>query len=136
MNGSTRSPITGAQFFRFAQVGVAGFLVDWSCLTLFLGLGTGFFIGRGLSYLCAATATWVLNRLWTFRSGNKAILREWAKFLMANAVGGAVNYGVSVFMAVEAPNFIGNYPVAAVAAGSLSGMVINFALSKKFVFTD
>ncbi len=116
-------------------MGFAGFLVDWGCLTLLLSLGAAFFIGRGLSYLCAATATWALNRLWTFRSGNKTILREWAKFLAANAVGGAVNYGFSVFLAVEAPDFIGKYPVVAVAAGSLSGMFINFALSKKFVFT-
>ena len=44
-----------AQFVRFAQVGVAGFVIDSACLTLFLWLSAGFLVGRGLSYLCAAT---------------------------------------------------------------------------------
>jgi putative flippase GtrA len=123
-----------AQFVRFAQVGVGGFVVDWVCLTFFLWAGTGFFIGRGLSYLCAATTTWAFNRLWTFASDDKGALRQWAKFLSANAIGGICNYGVSVALAVAASDFIGRFPVFAVAAGSLSGLFINFSLSKRYVF--
>jgi len=123
-----------SQFLRFAQVGVAGFVVDCACLTFFLWLGTGFFAGRGLSYLCAATATWVMNRVWTFANTNRSLLRQWEKFLSANAIGGAINYGVSAVLAIEFPYLIGPYPVLAVAAGSLSGLIVNFGLSKRFVF--
>jgi putative flippase GtrA len=122
------------QFVRFAQVGVAGFVVDWSCLSFFLWAGIGFFAGRGLSYFCAATITWALNRLLTFRSTEAALLPQWAKFLSANAVGGMTNYGVSAVLAVKLPNLIELYPVVAVAAGSLSGLVVNFSVSRRFVF--
>ncbi len=123
-----------SQFLRFGQVGVAGFLVDWACLTFFLWLGTGFFAGRGLSYLCAATATWAMNRRWTFASTDRALLRQWGKFFSANAVGGAINYGVSAVLVIAFPHVVGPYPVLAVAAGSLSGLIVNFGLSKRFVF--
>jgi len=123
-----------SQLLRFAQVGVAGFLVDWLCLSCFLWLGTGFFIGRALSYLCAATATWAMNRVWTFASTDRSPLRQWARFLAANAVGGGINYGVSAVLALGLPALIATFPVIAVACGSLSGMIVNFALSRRFVF--
>lgn len=123
-----------SQLLRFAQVGVAGFLVDWLCLSLFLRLGTGFLLGRALSYLCAATASWAMNRVWTFAGTDESPLRQWAKFLAANAVGGSINYGVSALLALGLPALIAAYPVVAVACGSLSGLVVNFGLSRRFVF--
>jgi putative flippase GtrA len=122
------------KFLRFAQVGVAGFVVDWACLTLFLWLGTGFVVGRALSYLCAATTTWLLNRLWTFASTDPLLLLQAVRFLSTNAVGGAINYGVSVLLAIGFPGMILAHPVIAVAAGALSGLAANFTLSKRFVF--
>ncbi len=123
-----------SQLFRFAQVGAAGFLVDWLCLSLFLWLGTGFLLGRGLSYFCAATSTWAMNRIWTFAGSEEPPLRQWGRFLAANAVGGSINYGVSAFLALSLPDVIGPHPVIAVAAGSLSGLIVNFGLSRRFVF--
>jgi putative flippase GtrA len=113
---------------------VAGFGVDWTCLTLFLWLGTGFIVGRALSYLCAATVTWLLNRRWTFASTDHLFLRQAVRFLSANAVGGAMNYGISVALAIAFPSVFGNYSGLAVAAGSLAGLAVNFSLSKRFVF--
>ena len=51
--------------------------------------------GAGLvSYLVAATGTWICNRLWTFRgSGSGPAHRQWARFLAANAVGFVLNRG-------------------------------------------
>ena len=51
--------------------------------------------GAGLvSYLVAATGTWLCNRLWTFRgSGGGPAHRQWARFLTANAVGFVLNRG-------------------------------------------
>lgn len=113
---------------------MAGFGVDWACLTLFLWLGASFALGRALSFLCAATATWLLNRLWTFASSDPLLVRQFVRFLSANAVGGAMNYGVSVLLVVALPSPFGAYPGLAVAAGSLTGLAANFTLSKRFVF--
>lgn len=125
-----------SQFFRFAQVGAVCFFVDWGVLTLLLSLGSDFLVGRAISYVSAATVAWLLNRTWTFKRGEGRLFVEWLKFLLANAVGGTLNYGVSVFLAITQPELISNFPVIAVAAGSVSGLVVNFLLSRWLVFRD
>jgi putative flippase GtrA len=93
-----------------------------------------FYIARILSFLAAATATWALNRRFTFRGAARQPLhREWAKFLAANSFGGVVNYAVSVGL-VTALAVVAAHPFLAVAAGSLAGMCFNFAASKRLVF--
>ena len=124
------------RLLRFALVGVAGFGVDWACLSLFLWLGAGFPLGRALSFLCAVTSTWLLNRRWTFTSTDPLLLHQFVRFVSANAAGGALNYGVSVLLVITLPNLFGAYPALAVAAGSLAGLAANFTLSKRFVFAS
>lgn len=119
---------------RFALVGGLAFLVDWFALTVFFGLGLPFFVARALSYLCAATFAWVFNRIWTFRSDDRNYLFQWFRYLAANALGGGVNYTVSILLSIVLASLVASYPVVAIAAGTLSGMVFNFFLSKKYVF--
>jgi len=122
------------QFGKFGIVGIAGFVVDTAVVYALLPLGLEFFVARIPSFLVAATATWALNRSFTFRGAARGPLhREWAKFLATNAVGGLVNYATSV--ALEAGvDYVAMHPVLAVAAGSLAGMVFNFAAAKHLVF--
>lgn len=127
---------TGGQFLRFAAVGAAGFLVDAGALWLAMRAGAGPLAGRALSYLAAATFTWALNRRVTFRdAGAEAggALAQWARFLAVNAVGGAVNYAVFAALVLAGGAFAA-HPTLAVAAGSASGLVFNFAFSKRLVF--
>lgn len=123
------------QFGKFGVVGTIGFVVDAALLNaLVFGAGLEFFAARIPSFLAAATTTFALNRAFTFRGAKVEPLHaQWAKFLAANAVGGAVNYGVSVgleaaFLVVEA------HPILAVAAGSIAGLFFNFTASKRLVF--
>src|SRR6476469_6404288 len=60
------------ELLRFGIVGVAGFVVDAAVLTAAIALGLGPWLGRVLSYLAAATATFALNRAWTFRGAASA----------------------------------------------------------------
>lgn len=125
---------TGGQFLRFAAVGAAGFLVDAGALWLAMQAGAGPLGGRALSYLAAATFTWALNRRLTFReAGAGGALAQWARFLAVNAVGGAVNYAVFAALVLAGGAFAA-HPTLAVAAGSASGLVFNFAFSKRLVF--
>ena len=132
---SARPGRLARQFGSFGLVGAVGFVVDAAVVyALCFGAGLDFFAARIPSFLAAATTTFALNRAFTFRGAREAPLhRQWLTFLAANAVGGAVNYALSVgleaaFAVVEA------HPVLAVAAGSLAGMVFNFAASKRLVF--
>ena len=56
-----------AEFARFSAVGTAGLLVDMASLYVAVELiGLSYLVGRGVSYLAAATFTWACNRSITF----------------------------------------------------------------------
>ena len=123
------------QFLRFGVVGTIGFVVDTAVLYLALWLGAGFYGGRVISYLVAASGNWALNRAFTFPSSrDDHAHRQWVKFLVLNVFGAIANYGAyAALIGVGEP--FRTYPVLAVAAGSLAGLVFNFTLSKRFVFS-
>jgi putative flippase GtrA len=126
--------ILASQFVRFAIVGAAGFLMDAGALYAALFFGAGLYSGRVVSYLMAATFTWALNRQFTFhgsKSSNK--LAEWGRFLLANALGGGLNYLVYAAL-VSNWNTAATHPIVAVAAGSFAGLACNFILSRTLVF--
>lgn len=122
------------QFVKFGIVGVIGFLVDYGVLSLGVELGLGLYVGRLVSFLCAATTTWFCNRLFTFRgkgSGHAGV--QWAKFVVASAGGFVLNYGTYAAL-VTYSAFVRNHLILAVAAGSIAGMFFNFFAARKVVF--
>ncbi len=123
------------EMFRFGLVGVAGFVVDAGVLQGLLALGAGPYEGRLVSYVAAASATFLLNRAFTFRDRPKSAtpMRQWVLFLALNLVGFACNYGTYAALVAWVP-LVAAWPVLGVAAGSLAGMVGNFLLSRRFVF--
>ena len=123
---------------RFAVIGTLGMPVDAGTLWLMTHrLGLDPYSGRVISWLCAATFTWTGNRYFTFAAtrahGLPGIVREWLRFLTANAVGGLVNVGLYATLVRFAPPPVNN-PYLALMIGTLAGLVFNFTLSKKLVF--
>ena len=121
------------QFAMFGTVGLAGLVVDTAtvyALRADLGL-----YGAGLAaYAVAATTTWLLNRLWTFRGqGSGSARRQWMIFLAANTVGFALNRGTYAIL-VTWVAMAADHPVIATSAGAVAGMFVNFSLSRKLVF--
>lgn len=128
---------TRAELARFALAGVAGLLVDVAVLYLALAAGLGYYGGRVLSFLAAVFATWRINRRYTFAAGAHAAPQsawaEWWRYLFAMLGGGLVNYAAySVVVALVPAHAL--LPLAAVAAGSLAGLGVNFLSAKYFVF--
>lgn len=124
------------EFVRFAAVGTAAFVVDTAVLYLALWAGLGLYSGRVVSYLVAATFTWYGNRRFTFVShahGAPAVTAEWARFLLANLIGGAVNYATYALL-ISSLLIARTHPVLGVAAGALAGLTVNFIASKFVVF--
>ncbi len=132
---STKLGRLAVQFGKFGMVGVVGLVVDISALTLLMAYaGLGPYSARVLSFLTAATTTWALNRNFTFRGTHDgSLLRQWATFIAANSVGGAFNY-LTYAALIAGTATVAAHPFLGVAAGSLTGMFINFAASKKLVF--
>ncbi len=130
-----RLPPAFEQFAKFCVVRVIGFVADAGTLYLLMSMaGLDPYTGRIFSFLFAATVTWTLNRNYTFRSCVPAPrTRQWARFVTANAVGGALNYGVYSALILSGGWFI-KAPVLAVAVGSIAGLAFNFTASRKFVF--
>ena len=124
------------QMLRFGTVGGVGFLVDSGLLQVMLQLGLGYYGGRLVSFLAAATATWFLNRSFTFRRESPSATHpagEWLVYLGLMVIGGVVNYGTYA-LAVELSEPVRRYPVLGVALGSIAGMAINFWTAKTMVF--
>lgn len=125
-----------AQFLRFGIVGGIGFLVDAGLLWLLLKAGFGYYGGRLLSFLAAATATWILNRSFTFRRESPSATHpagEWLAYLGLMVIGGVVNYGTYA-ATIELSELVRRFPVLGVALGSIAGMLINFWTAKTMVF--
>ncbi|HYC03657.1 MAG TPA: GtrA family protein [Azospirillaceae bacterium] len=136
------------QILTFGLIGVGGAFVDMAALWAAIHLaGLNPYAGRVVSFLVAATFTWWMNRTFTFRDASRrAALRQWARFIAANSLGGVVNYAVFAAVVAFGPAVAGwilgdlwqvpgaLWPFLGVAAGSLAGMVFNFVLSKLLVF--
>ncbi len=121
------------QFFRFAVVGTIGFVIDAGVLLYVLSLDFDFYSARAISFLCAVTCTWLLNRVFTFRDRNEDLVGQWARFASVNLIGGLINYGIYAVLVWQLA-IVQTWPTLGVAAGSIAGMFINFALSRRLVF--
>ena len=132
---STRLGRLAVQFGKFGMVGVVGLMVDIAALySAMAWAGLGPYGARAVSFLVAATATWALNRVFTFRGEHDGgLLGQWAKFIAAKSLGGALNY-LTYAALIAGTATVAAHPFLGVAAGSVAGMVFNFAASKKLVF--
>ena len=145
---STR-PILGldasviGQFIRFSIVGFLGLFADLGALWFALNIiGLNPFLSRIFSFLCAATFTWICNRTFTFNArGRGGLLRQWAKFLSVNALGGVANFLVYALVMVKfgkalwLPDVARELlPYIGVTVGAVVGLAINFTASRKLIF--
>lgn len=126
-----------AQFLRFCIVGGIGFVVDAGALTLLIDFaGLGLLWGRVVSYLIAATVTWLLHRHFTFPHGKHAPHgTQWLRFVLVNGVGVGINYGIYAVLVLNVALFA-ETPALAVAAGSIAALAFNFFASRHFVFRE
>ena len=87
-----------------------------------------------LAFLAAATATWLCNRAWTFADRRvHARGDEWRRYLGVMALGALVNYGTYALCLATLP-MVRAWPVLGVAAGSLAGMLVNYAAASRWIF--
>ena len=121
------------QFLRFGAVGAVGFLVD-TAVVYALKASLGIYAALAVAYVVAATANWLLNRVWTFRGSSRGRMhRQWALYLAANGLGFLFNRGTSFILVTVSPLCL-RYPVLAIAGGVAMGMFLNFHLARRFVF--
>jgi putative flippase GtrA len=121
------------QFLMFGTVGLVGFLADTATVYA-LRYSLGLYGAGAVAYGVAATVTWILNRLWTFRGqGIGPAHHQWARFLVVNFGGFVLNRGTYALLVTFVP-LCATEPVYAVGAGAIAGMFLNFNLSRTMVF--
>lgn len=122
------------QFFIFGLVGTAAFLVDVAVLYAlreFLGL----FVARIVSFLVATLFTWSVNRTLTFANGRSRLSphAEFLRYLLFVLGGGGVNLLTYTWL-VTSVALVASHPFLGVAAGSITGMLVNFSLLKWILY--
>lgn len=122
-------------FATFCLVGTVGFVVDAGVLTLLVnGLGWHHYAGRAVSFPFAVTATWLLNRRWTFRRTGDT-RTEYSRYFSVQAVGALINLATYAAI-IEAVPRLGAVPVIPLAAGAALALAFNFLASRRFVFAS
>ena len=118
----------------FCVAGTIGLVVDIAVLYAVAPL-LGWYAGRVVSFLAAATATWLFNSRWTFADASESSrtgMRPYLRYLSSMLAGAAVNYAVYAatlrFVPVEHAAALG------VALGSLAGLAFNFTAAHFLLF--
>lgn len=123
------------QFLLFGIGGMLGFLVDAGVVSLLVnGLGQGPYVSRLVSFLCAVATTFAFNRRYTFVAGaQRRLAGQAGRYLLAMCGGFVVNYGLYAWL-VHGVDLVRAWPVIGVAAGSIAGLLVNYASSRFWVF--
>ena len=124
------------QLAWFGVGGFIGFIVDAGIVQLLVSkFGVDPYVGRLFSFLCAATATWLFNRQFTFHErGDYTLFGEWSRYLVAMSAGFAINYAAYA-LAVHFSEFVRAWPSVGVAIGSVPGSAANFLGARQWVFS-
>lgn len=124
------------EFFRFLVVGAGGFVIDLGFFLPMILAGIDVFIARAASALLAITATWWINKEWTFRSLSPEARRgTYPAYLLVQCGGLAVSYSIFAIAQTLIPAGI-LYSLLAFASGATAALLLNFAGARGFVFRN
>jgi putative flippase GtrA len=134
MNFFSNMVLSSRRFWRFAVVGGIGFCVDGGLLALLLKNDCGIVSSRMGSFLAAVTATWMLNRIWTFSPGNEVSKRrEYLYYLVTQSGGALINLAIFFSLIAVYPH-MREFPLVPFSIGSVVALTFNYLVSKKYVF--
>lgn len=131
-----REYIPKRAFLRFVVVGGLGFCVDGGLLTILMAYSWEVIPARCFSFFLAVSATWILNRFWTFDSvKRKSIRMEYAYYFGTQILGAAINLSI-FFVLIGAYPVLRDTPLIPLAFGATVSIGFNYFVSKLFVFNS
>lgn len=119
----------------FAAVGSIGFIIDGGILTLAVeAFKLNPYLSRCISFPAAVTATWYLNRHWTF-AANASMhkKKEYTHYFIIMVIGLALNLAI-YFLLIETIPVLAIHPVIPLAIATIASMIFNFLGSQFIVF--
>ncbi|MBI2589805.1 glycosyltransferase family 2 protein [Candidatus Berkelbacteria bacterium] len=126
------------EFVKFALVGLFNTIIDW--VIFFLALQTplgslgqlGKQIGKAFSFCGSVISSYVMNRRWTFRSKNRAVFKQAAKFFLVATLGLGLNNVIFYF--ASASNWLGLTDIFSLAIATGTVGFWNFFANKYWTF--
>ncbi len=83
---------TLSTFIRYSVVGASGTVIDFSVLIFLVEVGKIHPLAASLpAFLLAVINNYLLNRFWTYRNKESALIKQMAKFLAVSIVGLLIN---------------------------------------------
>ena len=124
------------RIIKFALVGGVGFVADALVFSLmFYWLHLPIMPARIIAFICAASVTWLGNRTFTFSKSDKGKpLEQWVKFMCGASLSAVPN--LMVFQTIVWSFGHAQLVVySALVMGILAGMLSNYFLSSRWVFS-
>jgi len=80
------------KFIKFGIVGFSGLVIDFT-ITYILKetLRINKYVSNSIGFLIAASSNYLLNRIWTFKSGNPEVFLEFTSFIIISIIGLLIN---------------------------------------------
>ena len=111
---------------KFALVGISGTIIKLSFLYLFTDIvGIWYLASYGIAFILSVISNYIWNSRWTFRNRGGFI-----KYLAISSFTLSFNLGL-VYVLTD---FLGLWYILSGAFGVLSAFLINYALSRKYVW--
>ncbi|GAC1467230.1 MAG: GtrA family protein [Desulfuromonadaceae bacterium] len=117
------------EFVKFALVGLLNTGVDVAIFFLLTRIGIPYVAAQVVSYSCGAANSYLLNKVWTFRSSGLSYA-EIVRFTTVNLV----SLGVSVVVLTLLHGSAGLDLAAAKGGATVSALAVNFLGNKLWVF--
>jgi putative flippase GtrA len=117
------------EFIKFALVGLLNTGVDVALFSLMVWLGVSYLAAQVVSYSCGAANSYLLNKIWTFRSCGLSY-SEMMRFAVVNLV----SLGISLALLTLLHDRAGIGLAAAKGGATLGALTANFLGNKVWVF--
>lgn len=125
------------ELFFFGLSGIVGYLVD-STLTILFAPLVGVYIARIPSFIVASAVTWRINKSLAFRSRQSRYtnpFKEYLHYVFLTLGGLLINYTVYAVAITLLPHDALSI-LFAVGIGALIAMVVNYLVSRKYIFNE
>ena len=136
MSDAIASKHTSREVMSYLAVGGIGFLIEAVILTALTQFAAWSpWLARVPSFIAAVLATWALNRRHTFpERGLPRRSLEAFYYMAIQTAGVTINLAIYSGCLVLLPQLT-RFPVIALAAGSIGGLVSNYLLSSRLLYS-
>lgn len=106
--------------------------VDGAIVSVMVPIGVPVLLARLVAMLAGITTTYAFNRCYTFAPGHPASIADWGRYVAAQSVGSAINFGVSSgLLWLSDKSMLQIW--GSVAAGAAAGFCVNFFSARRLL---